>query len=278
MNAAFARQLPLHRPLGRPSPASGRGRKNRQRGISMFVVMIILMLALILVLGGLTVTNLNESLVGNQSDAQRAYGSAQALLDAAQRDIRLNGLGCVAAVMGGSGTHRDFPARGIATACTLRFPRSEEDYEDMVTGRVPPGLGQCGSTSDTNYDGVCISGDPADANFTSDRVDNGGAQLSSNGASYTSTFLTPLVGDANYGGGATTGGGATLAAGGTYWVEVFPYNVNSVALGSGLANSVPPDPGYPFVFRITVLGQGLKGATTRSVLRTYYTPYPMKPS
>jgi type IV pilus assembly protein PilX len=62
-----------------------------QRGVSLFIVMVILLLSLLVVLGALNMTNLNEAIVGNQSDAQRAYGAAEALLDAARLDIRLNG-------------------------------------------------------------------------------------------------------------------------------------------------------------------------------------------
>jgi len=269
MNAAPARHLPCQ-----PSPASGRGRRTRQRGISMFVVMIILMLALILVLGGLTVTNLNESLVGNQSDTQRAYGSAQALLDAAQRDIRLNGLGCNAAAMGGAGQNPYFNG----AACTLRFPRNKREHGQMASGT--PGVGNCGdSATPSVYAGVCISTGPTDPKFAADTVNNGdtdvNAQQLNNGAKYNSDFLTALdAGNtSNYGGNATTGNNVALAAtGGTYWVEVFRYNVNFCALG-GCDKIVVPDGGYPFVFRITALAQGLRGGT-QSVLRTYYTPYP----
>ena len=72
MNTAFTRHLPPRR----------RG-LSRQRGVSLFIVMIILLLTLVLVMGGLAMTNLNESIVGNQSDAQRTYGAAQALIAAA---------------------------------------------------------------------------------------------------------------------------------------------------------------------------------------------------
>ena len=287
MNAAFTRHLPPRRPQDRPSPlpspASGRGRKSRQRGISLFVVMIILMLALILVLGGLTVTNLNESLVGNQSDTQRAYGSAQALIDAAQRDIRLNGRRCNAVFMGGSGNNPEFmvgPAPGAAAACTRRFPRDQAEYGEMIAGLTnTPGLGNCGSATQPNFAGVCISRGPTDPNFASTTVadiTSTNAQQLNNGAHYNSNFLTALDGTdtPNYGGGATTGNNVALAAaaGGTYWVEVFQY-FNACSISGCDSRIVIPDGSYPFVFRITALAQGLR-VGTQSVLRTYYTPYP----
>ena len=281
MNAAFVRHLPPRRPSPLPSPASGRGRKTRQRGISMFIVMVILMLALILVLGGLSVANMNESIVGNQSDAQRAYGSAQALLDAAQRDIRLNGRYCDADLMGSEGTvmiMAGHPPAPKPVKCTLRFPRDMVDYGQMASGA--PGLGKCGDDADPSiYAGVCLSSGPADPAFTSDKIGKTGNALQwttdPNGARYAQFVAALDAGDtSDYGGGATTGNGATLAAGGMYWVEVFPYNVNSVALDGGDAPGVP-DSAYPFVFRITALATGLKSGTL-SVLRTYYTPYLMQ--
>jgi len=103
------------------------------------------------------------------------------------------------------------------------------------------------------------------------------AQQSTYGANYNSNFLTALDGTdtSNYGGGATTGNSVALAAaaGGTYWVEVFHY-FNACSISGCDSRIVVPDPFYPFVFRITALANGLRGSSTQSVLRTYYTPYP----
>jgi len=250
--------------------AVNRLQPSRQRGISLFVVMVILMLALILVLGGLSITSLNESFVGNQSDAQRAYGSAQALLDAAQRDIRLNGRFCNGKQNPNFTVTAGDPPAPTAAPCTPRFPRDMDEYGNMLTAAT--GLGHCAG-------GVCISKGPADPKFATDQINNGKSpedapQQKTTGAGYTE-FIAVLdkagAEGTAYGGGATTGDGATLAASGTYWVEIFPYNVNSVALGGGRVPGVP-DPAYPFVFRITALAQGLRGGT-QTVLRTYYTPY-----
>ena len=250
---------------------SGKGKRSAQSGVSMFIVLIIMLLALILVLGGLTVTGLNEALVGNQSDAQRAYGSAQALIDAAQRDIRLNGRNCSAAVLGGTGSNDTFQVGGSAADCTLRFPRDFPDYMDMVSGSAP-GVGKCAS-------GVCISQGPTDPMFAAGTTNNGdattNAQQWDKGADYI-TYVKALdnngAAGTAYGGGATTGNGATLAANGRYWVEVFPYFTNTMGM-EGAGDAPIPKAAYPFVFRITAMSKGLKGGTV-SVLRTYYTPYP----
>ena len=269
MNTTFVRHLPQRRPPG------------RQRGVSMFIVMVVLMLALVLMLGGLAVTNMNESIVGNQNDAQRAYNAAQALLNTAQRDIRLNGRSCNAPFLGGAGNNINFTNTAIpgSGACTRRFPRDMSEYMQLVHGTPGPGLRACAN-------GVCISSGPTDPAFTSDKVGNGllvadNAQQLANGANYNAGFVSSGLdgGDtSDYGGGATTGPPAPspLAmadGGGAYWVEIFPYNANSSAFGVPM-NIPVPDPAYPFVFRITAMARGLKSGT-QSVLRTYYTPYPM---
>jgi len=278
----------------------------RQRGVSLFIVLIILILALILVLGGLMVANMNESIVGNQADAQRTYSAAQALLDTAERDIRLNGRYCGpdSIPFGSTGTNTYFtptppPADaasgtlpswpGPSVACTLRFPRDMSDFTTMAYGNSP-GLDKC-------VNGVCISSGPTDPNFALGA--NGepyditqGASIAQqwnsttdNGISYigaTNNGTTNLIGAAAapaalpasaavYGGGAQAGSVALSNIQGRYWVEVFPFATMTTALNTG--NTGPtPDSTYPFVFRITAMARGLKGGTV-SVLRTYYMPY-----
>jgi len=250
----------------------------RQRGVSLFVVLVIMLLSLIVALGGLMVANLNESIVGNQSDSQRAFGAAEALLDAAQRDIRTNGRECNAAALGESGTD----------GCTLRYPRDMADYVEMVMdSNIVGGISNC--STNATYAGVCISGDPTNTQFNTSKVNlNNDTAPWKNGANY----LTPQqniknVNNPDFGGSAVAGSGASAAslaltgpAGSTprgrYWVEIFPYSVASLALNQPeTKQNVPtPDGTYPFVFRITAIAKGLKGGTF-SVLRTYYVPYPM---
>ena len=255
----------------------------RQRGVSLFIVLIILLLSLIVVLGGLAVSNLNEALVGNQSDAQRAYGAAQALIDAAQRDIQLNGRYCGAPGLGQQGTNQNFTVVGQAAQCFLRYPSGsnwQSDYMNLI-GLVG-GQGNCGAG---NLLSVCIPNSPTDPNFTIQTNNNNVsiAQTWANGSAYNNNFINILNTNngtiVDYGGTATAGngtGGATtplaLGARGEYWVEIFPYNVVGTALAAN-ANITAPEGNYPFVFRITAMAQGLRGGTV-SVLRTYYVPYP----
>jgi len=273
----------------RHSPRVQRPRA-RQRGISMFIVMIILLLALILVIGGLAVANLNESVVGNQSDAQRAYGAAQALMDAAQRDIRLNGLGCDAAFMGGEGFNPDFTVTvGTTPApapCTKRFPHNADDYEGLFINDKISQTGGCAVPSnDPNLIGICVPLNPVSTDFSTNTVGSNALiwknGSNDNGLTYNNKFITALDADktSDYGGDAKLGtltATATTAAlnNGRYWIEVFFYNTNSVGFPQGMANTPVPAHDYPFIFRITAMAKGLRGDTV-SVLRSYYTPYPM---
>jgi type IV pilus assembly protein PilX len=266
-----------HKPLqtGAKGPA-------RQRGVSLFIVLIVLLLALILVLGGLTITSFNESLVGNQSDQQRSHAAAEALMGAAQRDIRLNnGWKCLATGLGMTGLHETLKKTdSTAAACTVRFPADHDDYMQLL-GKVG-GVNNC--ASDDTYRGVCISESPTQDAFMSSAVNNGGKQLLSNGAGYNQ--FTASLGDGTWGGNAKAGS-ASLALGqgsdtqdykGAYWVEIFPYHSMSGAIGGGVPVNVPvPDSMYPFIFRITAMAQGLRGGTV-SVLRSYYVPYPCAPN
>jgi Tfp pilus assembly protein PilX len=246
-----------------------------QRGVSLFIVLVVLLLSLIVVLGGLAVANLNEALVGNQSDAQRAYGAAQALMDAAQIDIQLNGRYCNATALGSNGNNPNFPT-GNGQNCTLRYPgdgNGTADYESLLSSI---GLGNCAAASILNNTlaGICISGDPTAIQFATSQVGpNINGSVFVNGAQY--SRINAVNSNAAYAGSAQIDSGVnavSLAKGGSYWVEIFPYNVMGSALqGSGVNI---PDGTYPFVFRITAMAPGLK-ANTISVLRAYYVPYPM---
>ncbi|MDR2875504.1 MAG: hypothetical protein LBV44_06205 [Methylobacillus sp.] len=262
---------------------SAHGIARKQRGVSLFVVLIVLVLALILVLAGLTVANLNESLVGNQSDQQRAYAAAEALLNSAQRDITLNNGWQCQAKLGATGTHTTLTQQnGSAAACTARYPADMDDFVAMHNTLI--GLDSCGAADSTLasiFKGVCISSAPVSASFMSSKVNvSGSAQQLDNGASYGEfTAGSTKLDDKNWGDGVKTGDtslelNATKNFKGAYWVEVFPYNPSTAALGGGVPVGVPlPDSAYPFIFRITAMAQGLRGGTV-SVLRTYYVPYP----
>jgi type IV pilus assembly protein PilX len=258
----------------------------RQKGVSLFVVLVILLLALVVVLGALAVGNIHESAVGNQADHQRTYAAAEALLNAGQQDILLNnGLYCQSGGLGESGTNNTLKqSSGAASECVMRYPANATDYMQLINNSsFIGGLNHCGSTD--TFRGVCISESPTKNTFTTTAVNNGGAQVLSNGAGYHQFSATldavKWGGDTQIGVDAGSKTSLTLGDGsatqnfrGVYWVEIFPYNSMSAAITGGMPANVPvPDSMFPFIFRITAMAQGLRGGSV-AVLRMYYVPYP----
>jgi type IV pilus assembly protein PilX len=277
---------------------------NRQRGISLFIVLIILLLSLILVLGGLVVANLNEAITGNQGDTQRAYGAAQALINDAKLDIRLNGVNCNASDFGQSGTNATMIPTGTSTApnCVLRFPRNFHDFPNdfnVLQTKAGSSSSCVSAASNPNLVGICFSNGPGDVNFAASNVGpSGTVENTSTGASYymftlpLSVALTPTstASNADYGytanEGITTVGSTarTLALNDSpqksrYWIEVSQYTGGNSGAIQNLAsqNGTAPLACYPYIFRITAMAYGLKSGTF-SVLRTYYVPYADNPS
>lgn len=222
----------------------------RQRGISLVTTMVMLLLTMLLVLGALRLSLFNESAVGNQADAQRAYASAEALLRHAEEDIRANGLNC------------------SVDLASCRFPRDMDDFLSMALTMQ----GTCGDASNQK-EGVCIPISPDDRKFHADYImDTPTGQTErpemrqETAASYTTFASTARSGAANL---------SLTEARGQYWVEVFPYNIANSAQFDSTHYPIP-DPAYPFIFRITARAEGLKQGTV-SILRSYYVPYPRKP-
>jgi len=241
--------------------------RRQQRGVSLFIVMVILLLSLIIVLGALSVANLNESVVGNQSDAQRAYGAAEALLNAARLDIRLNGRYCASPGPGKNGTNNNFRnSDGRIAQCTSRYPVEGN-------GSLPPiAINTCNGNKP--YEGICISQSPSVLAFNTGNINqSSGAQQWSNGIYYNNNYISSVQGTAVYSGNTSlTDDGIE----GVYWVEIFQGGGNLTAMvpSAGSNAPAPPDPKYPYIFRITAMAKGLKSGTA-SVLRVYYIPYPL---
>ena len=63
-------------------------KQSEQKGVTVFIVLVMLILGLISVLSALRVGILNEAFVGNDSDAQRTYAAAEAMMRDALIDVR----------------------------------------------------------------------------------------------------------------------------------------------------------------------------------------------
>ncbi len=244
-------QQPKHLP--HPNPLK------KQRGASLFVVFILLLLTVLLVLGAMRVSIFNESIVGNQADHQRAYAAAEALMQHAANEIYTQGPHCP------------------ATQTDCRYPANDEDFEAMAASL----LNTCGTglAGTNNPKGVCIPASPDARVFQTDYIKNKPAgetaaiQMSDETAlSYTDFSGSAKSGSANL---------ALDASKGQYWVEIFKYQANLAAQGTGHMPHSPdmpenkPDATYPFIYRITVRAQGLKPESV-VILRSFYIPLPAK--
>ncbi len=104
------------------------GGHRRQRGISLLVVMIVVLLSSLLALWAFRTSLVNEAIVGNDADYQRAFEAAQAMVQDAELDIRgerPDGSSCtgVAAVEGGDAAAA---ARICRIAGSLQFPLEQK--------------------------------------------------------------------------------------------------------------------------------------------------------
>lgn len=231
-----------------------------QRGISLIVVMVMLLLGSILVLGVTRSGWLNESLVGNETDYQRAYSAAEALIADAETDIRgiLPGglpcspdpefFGCRKRYGGGAGPF---------------IPVDPSDFGDLEE-LIP--------TPSTCLQGICRieSEDALGANWWNDNL----AAMTANtraanaiAATY-GEFTGADLGDT---GNPLLGPGADNQYRAWYWIEVMWFNRGPLAMGASKGNLPIPATDRPFIYRITAVAQGLKPGT-RVVLRSIFVP------
>jgi type IV pilus assembly protein PilX len=218
-----------------------------------------LLLTGIALLGSLQVGWLGERRVGSESDTQRAFAAAEALIHDAELDIqglRADGTRC------DSEPAAQPPCRHGAGAGPF-FPLADEDL-DLLRARLSAGHRHC-------LQGLCLP-------------DSVGAL---DGA-WSDDFAAMTAGRADTAIAATYGqftqavpeeaGNPLLNATpprAWYWVEVFRY-----AQAAGIVNPVGdlpiPDRRHAFVYRITAYAKGLKPGT-RVHLRSVFVPYPQNP-
>lgn len=229
-----------------------------ERGITLIVVMVMLLLGSILVLGSTRTTWLNETMVGNDSDYNRAYAAAEALIRDAEADIRGRQLG-------GQPFNPGNPAFFQGSRRPAAGPFFPLDYDDLdtVLALMPaaPNL-PCRA-------GICVpSGENGlGANWwTNPATLNAMIAVAATYGQFTRPPApAPALGSGNP--ILLTNG---VPARGWYWVEVFPYAA-SAAEPRDLP--VPDKTNQPFFFRITAIAQGQK-PETQVVLRTVFVPRP----
>lgn len=223
---------------GRWAPARPR---ERQEGAVVVVVLVMMLLAVLTALGTSRSQWLSERIVGSESDVQRAFAAAEAVLRDAELDIR--GLQADGATPCSSMASQ-IGCRTLNTGSPY-FPASLSDFE-FVSSMVAASGQPCVS-------GICTPSDPAIMST---------AYLKAN----LQTLTQPSVG-ATYGkftSGVSSNAGNPLLAPANprawYWVEVYRFNQSSL-LSTEAAGLPQPARTSPFLYRITVHVQGLRPGT-----------------
>lgn len=221
----------------------------QQRGVSLIVVMVMLLLASVVVLSSTRVGWFNEKFVGSQSDYQRAFAAAEALMKDAEHDIRginPDGTPCKTAA-------NHVGCRSIAQPF---FPQDDDDI-DTVTALI--------GSDTTCKQGICI---PATTTTL------GKATWTTSLSAMTAPAVAATYGQFTGVDPQSTGNPLLMSSTprAWYWVEVFRY-----ATGSSIPNEAGelpiPSSDHPFIYRITAYATGLKPGT-RVLLRSVFIPRP----
>lgn len=253
-------KLPLKASMLRLSQPSSKRKHRKERGVALFVVIVFVMMSMLLALWASRTALFNELIVGNDADYQRAFESAQALLQDAELDIRReNADGSVCT----PSTVLDVCRTGAAIA---KIPVEAKDVGQLVaflgsqTTRCSTGLcaKRTGRQDFWNYT-AATSPAPSDLQAGEVRLEQYtvagvGARYGQYTGAVASMPANPILAN-------------TSAAnrGGWYWIEVLPYDESSKSAGL-----IVGDPGVAkprelalnlipnVVYRITALAYGNK--------------------
>ncbi|MBT0569283.1 hypothetical protein KIK84_03020 [Curvibacter sp. CHRR-16] len=249
----------------------------KQQGISLLIVLILLLLTIAAVTGAFRVANISEAFTGSNSDYQRTYAAAEALMQDAEIDVRgrlppyttvqadgLVGTPCKPSTADPLLTQSGFFGCRRADSTVPWFPRSSEDFD--VIADIVNGTGSARSC----LQGICI---PTSPTFYSPAIENDLSTMLAVGAYY-GQYTGTSPGSVTSNPVLTSNTSAPYAR---YWVEVLPYTTapaNSTTSMNPLAEDLRPDKTLPYVYRITVVAQGLK-AGSRVVLKSVFVPSPL---
>ena len=248
-----------------------------QHGISLLTVMVILLLSSIAVLGSFRVAHLAQIMQGNDSDYERAFAAAEAVLRDAEIDVRGRlppynfqhsdgqaGAPCLPAALDVVGCRQ-------LGAQQPWFPQSSSEFDelrDLIDSFASANNGvRC-------RQGICI---PQNINAPANTAQQLVA-MRPFGACYgqfTRRGLPPDngLGDTNPSLVVEFDGNRNCTqARAWYWVELFRFNT-SVGLPGGAANLPTPELNRNFLYRITAVAQGLREGT-QVVLQSIFIPFP----
>ncbi|RCW76288.1 pilus assembly PilX family protein [Pseudorhodoferax soli] len=226
----------------------------RQRGISLLVVMIVVLLSSLLALWAFRSALVNEAIVGNDADYQRAFEAAQAMVQDAESDIR--------------------GERGDGTSCTGVAAADPNNPADVNAARricrIGPGVLQFIEENKQ------LVGLLSDLDTAATRCINAICQKRTGAQDFWSnrtTLETMTAAAARYGEytGARPPAGSTANvnpllvpsqrwdAGAWYWVEVMPYDTGMGLLPGRAKLELNLNPNV--IYRITAIAFGNKPNT-----------------
>lgn len=237
----------------------------RQHGTALIIVMVMLLLSTIVVLSSTRLGWLNERMVGSESDQQRAFAAAEALIRDAENDIR----GVQADGATACQTDPAYIGCRHFLAGAPFFPKQLADF-DLLQARLRPTTMGC-------LRGICLPEKTTvfgRAHWTT--------QLAAMTAGEGETAVAARYGEFTGLDPASTGNALlqwsrpgvkpAVAARAWYWVEVFLYT-GAHGMPELSNHPLAPDTNQPFVYRITAFVQGMKPGT-RVWLRSVYVPRP----
>jgi type IV pilus assembly protein PilX len=230
----------------------------RQRGVALFAVIVFVMLSLLLTLWASRTSLLNEMVVGNDADYQRAFEAAQALLQDAELDIRgenADGSACTGS--------NDICRRSTAD----KIPLEAQDVGPLLAVLEQQGTG-CRNGLCTKRAGKQDFWNNADAAHGPTL-----AQMASPGvgARY-GQFTGAATGSADKPAHPILADTSSGDRGGWYWIEVLPYDTSSKSsslIAGTPGNLLPLHLAPSVVYRITALAYGLRPSTMVVLQQTY---------
>lgn len=239
---------------------------SRQKGVALFIVIVLVMLSMLLALWASRTSLVNEMLVGNDADYQRAYEAAQALLQDAELDIRgeyADGSLCSAP-----------PCRAY-TESALQIPADSKEINPLII--------ELASQSGFCKNGLCTKriGRQDFWNYATDTTvvvpaaDTTLGEIPLQALQEIGARYGQYTGAAN----STSGGPLnpilterTNGKGGWYWIEVMRYSdaaKNANLVVDATTSQLPLNLDVYVIFRITALAIGKKPETKVVLQQTY---------
>lgn len=233
-----------------PRPGTRRG----VRGVALLIVMVVVLLSSLLALWAFRSSLVNEAIVGNDADYQRAFEAAQAMLQDAEMDIRgqrLDGSLCLPSAESGRVCRGGDTVQFIEETSQLGLLVAELKARSSATG--------C-------YHGICIKREQAQdfwnnpTRLAAMTAENIGARY----GEYTGALPAaegvvpnPLLTERRAGLGAW------------YWIEVMPYVQSQSGLIQESTQMLELNMSPHVIYRITAIAHGLK-PNTRVVLQSTF--------